>query len=403
MSEGPLKDVRVVDFCHFLAGPFATMTLADLGADVIKVEDPRHPDEARAVGPCFYDGQSLYYGALNWGKRSFGVQVAKPEGRAALMELVKTADVMIDNYSPGVMARLGLDHETLAVVNPRIITCSVTGFGETGPYTKRPGYDYTIQALAGVMSLTGEPDGPPGKAGISYVDHSGGLAAALAVTAALVERGRTGTGRHIDVALYDVQIAMLTYLAAWQLNDGFMPGRHKSGAHPSLVPAQTFETADGHASIFVGNDPMWQRLVEAMGDQRLRSDAYATIAGRFEQRDEVLALLEEVFRKRSTEDWIAVLTEARVPCAPVNTIEQAMQDPHTEGRDLIVASGEVGSGYRHTRGPLPALGHDESLRRPAPRLGQDTTELLKELGYDQAEIERLHDGGAILSVAQPQH
>jgi len=243
---GPLAGVRVLDFCHFLAGPYAALALADLGADVIKVEDPGHPDEARRVGPCFDGDESVYFRSLNWAKRSVGIRLASPEGRAVALDLVAGADVVLDNYRPGVMAKLGLDPDTLAGVNPRIVTVSLSGFGATGPSAARPGYDYTIQALAGVMSLTGEPDGPPGKAGISYVDHSGGLAAALAVCAALVERGRTGLGRHIDVALFDVQVSMLTYLAAWQMNGGFVPGgrraaptRRSSRPRPSPPPTGT--------------------------------------------------------------------------------------------------------------------------------------------------------------------
>jgi crotonobetainyl-CoA:carnitine CoA-transferase CaiB-like acyl-CoA transferase len=392
----PLTGVRVLDLCHFLAGPYATLVLADLGADVIKIEDPTRPDEARSLGPHFQDSQSLYFAALNWGKRSFSACLSRPEGREAVLELARTADIVVDNFRPGVTTRLGLDHAGLTRINPRIITCALSGFGETGPYAARPGYDYTIQALAGVMSLTGEPDGPPGKAGISYVDHAGGLAAALAVTAALVERSRTGVGTHLDLALFDVQVSMLTYLASWQLNAGFAPVRTAAGAHPSIVPAQVFETADGYLSVFVGNDPMWARLVDALGDPRLVNLAYGTGAGRHEHRAAVVTTLNEAFRTRDTAEWVERLVERAVPCAPVNDLADALMDPQVEARKLIATAGHPGYGeYRHVRGPFASLSSGAE-QRGAPVLGEHTKELLAELGYDEQRIRRfVADLGAV--------
>jgi crotonobetainyl-CoA:carnitine CoA-transferase CaiB-like acyl-CoA transferase len=385
----PLAGVRVLDLCHFLAGPYATLVLADLGADVIKIEDPARPDEARSLGPYFQHGQSLYFAALNWGKRSFSARLASPEGRQAVLDLARTADVVVDNYRPGVTAKLGLDHAALSEADPRIITCSLSGYGESGPYAARPGYDYTIQALAGVMSMTGEPDAPPGKAGISYVDHSGGLAAALAVTAALVQRSRTGVGTHVDVGLFDVQVSMLTYLASWQLNAGFSPARTRSGAHPSIVPAQVFETADGYVSVFVGNDPMWKRLVGAIGEPRLADSAYDTTAGRSEHRETVLATLGAAFRTRSTADWVELLIERAVPCAPVNDLADALADPQVQARGLIATADHPTYGqYSHVCGPLAGMGAGAE-RRGAPLLGEHTEALLSELGYDEERIRQL--------------
>lgn len=390
---GPLAGIRVLDFCHFLAGPYATMILADLGAEVIKVEDPDRPDEARSLGPHFVDGQSLYFASLNWGKRSVGARLSRPEGRALVLDLVGRADVIVDNFRPGVMAKIGLGEENLRAANPRIVTCSLSGFGETGPYSSRAGYDYTIQALAGVMSLTGEPDGPPGKAGISYVDHSGGMAAALAVCAALVERDRTGTGRHVDLGLFDVQASMLTYLAAWQLNVGAEPQRTANAAHPSLVPAQTFATRDGHLSIFVGNDPMWARLVAALGDERLADPAYSTTGGRHENRTTLIALLEEILRTDGCDHWAETLHQHGVPCAPVNTIGHALSEPQVAARDLVCTASHPSYGdYQHMRGPLPAMG-GQAATRGAPLLGENTQELLEELGWDTARIENVVSAG----------
>jgi crotonobetainyl-CoA:carnitine CoA-transferase CaiB-like acyl-CoA transferase len=401
VATGPLAGVRVLDFCHFLAGPYAALALADLGADVIKVEDPGHPDEARRVGPCFDGDESVYFRSLNWAKRSVGLRLASPEGRSVALDLVAAADVVLDNFRPGVMAKLGLDHDTLAAVNPHIVTVSLSGFGATGPSAARPGYDYTIQALAGVMSLTGEPDGPPGKAGISYVDHAGGLAAALAVCAALVERGLTGLGRHVDVALFDVQVSMLTYLAAWQMNGGFVPGRTPSGSHPSIVPAQTFAAADGYLSIFVGNDPMWARFVTALDDPRAADPAWLTTAGRYEHRTAVIACLQQILAQRPAAEWIDRLTAHGVPCAPVNGIAEALADPQVGARGMVVTvtgdqpagDGAAPDGYRCVRGPLPTAAPAPTTG--APTLGQHTAEVLTEIGYGADRLRELQDGGVI--------
>jgi crotonobetainyl-CoA:carnitine CoA-transferase CaiB-like acyl-CoA transferase len=251
------------------------------------------------------------------------------------------------------------------------------------------------------MSLTGEPDGPPGKAGISYVDHSGGLAAALAVCAALVERGRTGLGRHVDVALFDVQVSMLTYLAAWQMNGGFVPGRTPSGSHPSIVPAQTFAAADGYLSIFVGNDPMWARFVTALDDPRVADPAWLTTAGRYEHRTAVIACLQGILAQRPAGEWIDRLTANGVPCAPVNGIAEALADPQVGARGMVatVAAGPpAGNGvapgeYRCVRGPLPTAAPPPVTG--APTLGQHTEEILTGLGYGPDRLRELHDAGVI--------
>lgn len=389
-----LSGIRVLDLTHFIAGPYAATILADLGADVVKVEDPRRPDAGRNVGEYRVGGESLYYLSLNWGKRSIALNLESEAGRRAALALARTADVVLDNFRPGVMASLGLAHEQLARVNPRLITCSLTGFGETGPYATRPGYDYTVQALAGVMSLTGEPDAPPGKAGISYADHAAGLTAALAIVVALRERELTGSGRHVDLALFDVQVSMLSYLAAWQLNAGFEPVKTPDASHHSIVPAQNLKTADGYISLFVGTDAMWRRFAAAVGDPRLDQAGYATNAGRFERRAELIPLLREIFEARPTGEWARRLAAAEVPHAPVNTIGEAMRDEQVAHRGLIETASHPRYGsYRHVAGPITALG--TAGRLGAPVLGEHTRELLLEAGYTADEIDALVAAGDV--------
>ncbi|HZP29677.1 MAG TPA: CoA transferase [Acidimicrobiia bacterium] len=390
----PLDGIRVLELCHFLAGPYAGLVLADLGADVCKIEDPTHPDDARSMGPYFQGDQSLYFLALNSGKRSVGVRLASDAGRAVVEDLVRAADVVIDNYRPGVLARFGLDHESLHRVNPAVVTCSLTGYGGTGPDAQRAGYDYTIQALAGVMSLAGEPDGPPTKAGISYVDHSGGITAALGVCAALVQRNRTGVGTHVDLALFDVQISMLTYLASWQRNRHAEFTRTASSAHPSLVPAQNFRTADGHLALFVGNDAMWRRLVDVIGDRELASDRFATRTGRLEHRAEVVDRVQRALLTAPGREWEQRLGEVGVACGVVNDVAGALVEAQTTARGLVVHNEHPGYGaYEHVRGPLPGLAHP--TLRPAPVLGEHTAEVLGELGYPPERIASLRDAGTV--------
>lgn len=395
---GALDGVRVLDVTRFLAGPYASWILAELGADVLKVEDPDRPDEARSVGPYFVGGQSLYFSALNTGKRSLAVRMRQAEGRDVLLRLAATCDVVLDNQRPGVMDRLGLGHGAMSRVNPDIVTVSLSGFGSSGPLRDRPGYDYTIQALTGVMSMTGEPGTPPGKAGISYVDHSGGLAAAGAVCAALVARTRRGHGGHVDLALYDIQLSMLTYLAAWCLNAGYDGERTPSASHPTLVPAQNFATADGYVSIFVGNDAMWARMAAALADPAYADERFARNGGRHECRLELVALLTATLLGETTQHWVDLLGAAGVPCSPVNTLGQALAAPQVGARSRVGhADHPVYGGYDFVRGPLPV--GEGTAPAPAPVLGEHTSVLLREAQFDDAEVQSLLASGAVMDAA----
>jgi crotonobetainyl-CoA:carnitine CoA-transferase CaiB-like acyl-CoA transferase len=329
-------------------------------------------------------GESYYFMSLNWGKRSVALRLADPEGREAMYELVASADVVLDNYRPGVLTKLRLDHASLAAVNPRVVTCSLTGFGEDGPYARRPGYDYTIQAMAGVMDLAGDPDGPPTKAGISYVDHSGGLAAALAICAALLETARTGRGRHVDLGMIDVQYSMLTYLAAWNLNAGMLPARVANSGHPSLVPAQNFRSKDGWVNLFVGNDQMWKRFVETVNADVLRASEYATGEGRSRHAADVLDHVQSILLTDTSAAWAERLSAAGVACAAINNLTDALADQQAVSRQLVASEMVAGVPFLHVRGPVPALSAGEAL--PPPLAGQHTDGVFRDLGFSDERL-----------------
>lgn len=374
-----LEDVRVLDLTHFLAGPYCTLVLAELGADVIKVEDPDHPDDARAMPPHRLGSESLYYLSLNSAKRSVTLSLAAPEGRETFLRLVERADVVVDNFKPGVMRKLRLEHDALAIRNRRLVTCSITGFGEDGPYAGRPGYDYTVTALAGIQHLTADP---PARPGISYADHQAGLAAALAILAALHERDRTGAGRHLDVALLDVQVSMLTYVAAFSLNAGAHEGPVAGGGHPVLVPTQNFRTRDGWVSLFVGNDPMWRRARSVLQVPELDDPRFDTVAGRALHKAEVLQLVGRRLLEDVTASWVARLEAVGVPCAPVNDVPHALADPQVLARGMVLEERGPYGAYRRVAGPLPRL---RVRTGPAPPLGADSDAVLRELGPDTSD------------------
>ena len=313
-----------------------------------------------------------------------------------MLDLVRSADVVVDNFRPGVMAKLGLDHESLAAVNPGIVTCSLTGFGETGPYARRPGYDYTIQALAGVMSMTGEPDGPPGKAGISYVDHSGGAGRGARRLRGAGGARAHGRGRRTSTSASSTcrSRCSATSPRGSSTRAPRRSGRRRARTRRWCRP-RCSRPRDGHVSVFIGNDPMWARLVDAVGDDGLADPAYATTGGRLEHREAVLGHLSTAFRGRPSAEWVAALAERGVPCAPVNDLGAALADPQVEARGLLRTAAHAGyEGYRHVCGPLPDAGSGGE-DRGAPLPGEHTEALLAELGYDEARIRRVLEDAAL--------
>lgn len=393
----PLADVRIVALEQYGAGPFGSLHLADLGAEVIKVEDPRAGgDVGRYVPPYTTGEDSLFFETFNRGKKSISLDVASPAGREVLTDLVRVSDAVYSNLRGDVPAKIGIRYADLAHVNPRIVCCSLSGFGMTGPRSTEPGYDYVLQALAGWMDLTGEPGGPPTKSGLSLVDYSGGFVAALSLLAGVHAARRDGVGMDCDVSLYDTAIGLLTYVATWRLSAGFVPARTRHSAHPSLVPFQAFEAADGWLVVGCAKEKFWRRLTVVLGREDLATDPrFVDFAARGRHRDELVGILEGIFTTRTVADWLEPLRAASIPCAPIHDVDQALADPHTAARDLLVSTDHPVLGQvRGVASPV-RVGDQRPDYRRAPSRGEHGTDLLRDLlGYDDARIAALARAGA---------
>ena len=405
---GPLSQVRVLDLSRVLAGPWAGQNLADLGAEVIKVERPKVGDDSRAFGPPWVKDKegkptrdSAYFTSANRGKKSITVNVARPEGQALIRALAGACDVLIENYKFGDLARYGLGYEDLASVNPRLIYCSVTGFGQTGPYRERPGYDFMIQGMGGMMSVTGEPDGAPGggpqRAGVPIADIITGMYASIAICAALASRAHTGKGQHLDLALLDSQIALLAYQNTNYFSTGTPPARI-GNLHPNIVPYQPFKSSDGEVIVACGNDNLFRRFCEAAGRPELAQDArFATNGKRVENRAEMTRVIQEFFGKRSTAEWLERLEAAGVPNGPINDLAQVFEEPQVKARAVkIELSHPVAGRLPLVASPMRFSGTPLEYRLPPPLLGEHTEEVLKNLlGKTDAEIAKLRADGVV--------
>ena len=392
-----LSGLRILTVSQFGAGPFGTQLLADLGAEIIKIEDGAvGGDVARHVGPYAGDHDSLYFQSFNRGKKSITLDLKHPDGQAVLRDLARVSHAVYNNLRGDLPAKLGLTYGALADVNPAIVCCSLSGFGATGPRAAEPAFDYLIQGYAGWMSITGEPDAPPGKCGVSVVDFAGGYASMAALLAGLWDAARSGVGRDIDISLLDTAVSMLSYFAIWSLNRDWTPTRVADSGHQALVPAQNFPTRDGWIVVFCNKEKFWKELVEALELPAVgRDPRFATFADRLAHKDALVALLKARFAERTTADWLARL-RGKVPCAPVNTLAQALEDEQVRARDMLVEVKHPQFGVlREVASPVKTAGAI-TTPSPAPALGQHTDEVLGELlQYSAERIAALRAGGGL--------
>jgi crotonobetainyl-CoA:carnitine CoA-transferase CaiB-like acyl-CoA transferase len=403
---GPLSHIRVLDLSRVLAGPWCGQNMADLGAEVIKIERPKTGDDSRAFGPPWLKGadgkdtkESAYFASANRGKKSVTLNLSKPEGQEIVRKLAVQCDVLIENYKVGDLARYGLGYDDLKKLNPRIIYASVTGFGQTGPYRERPGYDFMIQGMGGVMSITGERDDLPGggaqRVGIPIADIMTGMYATIAICAAIAHREKSGTGQHLDLALLDTQVGILANQGMNFLVTGKAPGRI-GNAHPNIVPYQPFRTKDGDVILACGNDNLFNKFCEVAGCQALAQDPrFSTNSKRVENREEITRLLAEIFAKRTTKDWCDALEAAGVPNGPINDLKQVFDEPQVLARGMKIELEHATAGkVPLIASPMKFSGTPLEFRNPPPVLGQHTDEVLRSvLRLDDAAIAKLRADG----------
>jgi len=405
---GALSHLRVLDLSRVLAGPWAGQILADLGATVIKVEQPGKGDDTRAWGPPYLKDragqdttESAYFLCANRGKQSVTIDITGPAGQALIRRLAAQSDILLENFKVGGLAKYGLDYESLKAINPRLIYCSITGFGQTGPYCQRPGYDFMIQGMGGLMSITGERDDAPGggpqKVGVALADVLTGMYASVAVLAALAYREQSGVGQYIDLALLDVQLACLANQATNYLASGKPPGR-LGNAHPNIVPYQVFATLDGHIILAVGNDRQFARFCELAGRPDLATDErFATNAARVHSREVLIPIVRDLMVGRSSQAWLEVLEQAGIPSGPIDTLDKVFENPQLRHREMRVELPHPLAGtVPLVASPLRLSASPVQYRQPPPTLGQHTDEVLKELlGLQDADIQALRAEGTI--------
>lgn len=397
----PLQGVRVLAVEQFGAGPFSTLQLADLGAEVVKIEDPTVRGDVGRYVPPFQEGErSLYFESLNRNKKSVSLDLRTPGGRAVFERLVGEADAVFSNLRGDQPSKLGLTYETLGKINPRIVCCSLSGFGMTGPRADQGGYDYMMQGLAGWMSLTGDPDGPPTKSGLSLVDLSAGYVAAIALLGGLARAGREGVGCDCDVSLFETALGLLSYIGTWSATADYAPQRMAESAHPSIVPFQALPTADGWIVVACAKEKFWRLLCDALERPELAADPrFVDFAARSANRDELLEILRATFRAAPTAVWVDKLRDAGVPSAPINSVGEALQDPQIAARDGILEVDHPDFGrVRHVASPLRIDQEERVAPVRAPYRGEHTLEALRGAGYTAEQIAELIDGGAFGDV-----
>lgn len=394
--DKPLSGLKVIDLSRFIAGPYCTMKLGDMGAEVIKVETPGKGDDSRELGPPFLEGESAYYLSFNRNKKSITLNMREEQAKEILQQLIADADIFVENFRIGVTEKMGLTYEDVRKIKEDIIYCSITGYGHNSPYREKPSFDVMVQGEAGLMSITGFPDGPPQRLGVAIADILGGFHAVEGILLALLVKNKTGKGQFIDVSLMDSIIAILTYQAGNYLATGKTPQR-VGNRHPMITPYESFETADGYVIFAVGNQRLWESFVKALGREELNSDSrFADMQSRNQNPVELKAIIEGITRQQKTEKWVAVMEEAGVPCGRIRTIDQVLTDPHVAVREMVVEK------EHPLAGPIKLIGVPTKLSLtpgdvtlPPPTLGQHTEEILTTLGYSKNEITEMQEKGII--------
>src|SRR5210317_84613 len=394
----PLDDIKILSLEQYGAGPFGSLHLSDLGAEVIKIEDPNFNGDVGRYVPPFNEGtDSLFHETFNRGKKSIVMDINSEEGRKIFNDLVKKCDVMYSNFRGDVPKKLKIMYDDLKDINEKIVCVSLTGFGMTGPRSKEPGYDYIMQGLTGWMNLTGEPDGPPTKSGLSLVDYSGGLIASIAILAGVHSARRTGKGMDCDLSLYDTALSMLTYPATWWLTEEYEVERSSRSAHPSLVPFQLFKGADEWFVVGCAKEKFWERLRDLLNDKRLREEKFSTFSLRFKNKSELIKILDEIFITKNAEEWLNLLKAEQIPSGPINSLKDVFDDEHAKFREMLFE-------YEH-----PNLGNVKQVLSPvnvgnqnkveitrAPLYNEHTEDILRNrLNYSEEEIQTLKDNGII--------
>ena len=390
MTQAALAGIKVVDLSRVLAGPSATQCLADLGAEVIKIERPETGDETREwAPPQFADGTSAYFATVNRNKQSVTVDISTAAGQEIIKKMVVDADVLVENYKVGGLKKYGLDYDSLKALNPRLVYASLTGFGQTGPDARKPGYDYIIQGQSGLMSITGPEDGLPYKVGVAVVDLFAGLNLVIGIQAALLARAQTGVGQHVDVALLDSAIAMLANVGMNHLATGKVPPRLGNG-HPSIVPYQVFATEGAqHLILACGNDKQFAAVCAVMGQDWIADERFATNPQRVKNRAELVPLMQAVFMSKERDAWLGLFDAASVPCGPINNIAEAVAMPQVAAREMVVGLNKAEVQMNVLGSPVKLSGTPVQYHSAPPDLGQDTVSVLTSLGYTQEQIEQL--------------